>query len=73
MIDQTIDQTERYRALRITHDGDLTELGRGIVREHRALMESAIARDPLACDMLTEHLESTCRAVRNILLASVNA
>jgi len=66
LIEQMVDQTERYRALRLAY-ADPGKLTRDIVSEHRALMEAVMARDPHACDLLAEHLDRTCRMVASVL------
>ncbi|MBN9061825.1 MAG: hypothetical protein BGP06_14895 [Rhizobiales bacterium 65-9] len=62
LIDKMVDQTERYRALRLarTEQGKLT---RDIVTEHRALAEAVIRRDAIAPRLLAEHLAHTRDAV----------
>lgn len=62
LIDQMVDQTERYRALRLAH-GDQSQLSRNIVDEHRALMEAVIRRDREAPRLLADHLSRTRDAV----------
>ncbi|SDR12226.1 transcriptional regulator, GntR family [Rhizobiales bacterium GAS113] len=66
LIAQMVDQTERYRALRLAF-GDQGKLSRDIVSEHRALMEAVIGRDPTAPDLLARHLDRTCRMVASML------
>src|SRR5215470_6403480 len=56
MIDQLVDQTERYRAIRLTRV-DATRLKRDVAAEHRALADATVARDGAAVDLLAEHLE----------------
>lgn len=62
LIDQMVDQTERYRALRLAQ-GDPSQLSRNIVTEHRALMEAVIGRDRTAPALLADHLARTRDAV----------
>jgi GntR family carbon starvation induced transcriptional regulator len=66
LIDQMVDHTERYRALRLAHV-DQVKLRSDMVSEHRRLMEAVIARDPTAPQLLAEHFERTCRVVVGIL------
>lgn len=66
LIDQMVDQTERYRAMRLAHV-DQFKLGRDIVAEHRELMQKAIARDTTCLDLLAEHLDHTRTVVAEIL------
>lgn len=68
LIDQMVDQTERYRALRLVGI-DRAKMGNEIVVEHRKLMELVIARDPLSLDALSAHLDRTRAAVITILTA----
>jgi GntR family carbon starvation induced transcriptional regulator len=58
MIDQLVDQTERYRAIRLVQ-ADTVRLTRDVSAEHRALADATAARDPNAAALLAEHLERT--------------
>jgi GntR family carbon starvation induced transcriptional regulator len=66
MIDQLVDQTERYRAIRLTRV-DAARLKRDVAAEHRALADATIARDAAAVDLLAEHLERTRAFVAGML------
>ena len=66
MIDQLVDQTERYRAIRLTRV-DAARLKRDVAAEHRALADATIARDAAAVDLLAEHLERTRAFVAELL------
>lgn len=68
LIDQMVDQTERYRALRLT-GMDRAKVGGDVVAEHRKLMEMVLARDPASLDFLAAHLDRTRTAVIAILTA----
>ena len=58
LVTQMVEQTERYRILRLLHSP--TEmLTRDIVAEHRSLLNAAVARDPNATALLREHLART--------------
>ncbi|HVV92736.1 MAG TPA: FCD domain-containing protein [Hyphomicrobiales bacterium] len=61
-INQMVDQTERYRALRVA-GANQAQIGRDIVAEHRELMEAVIARDPDCIDLLARHLDRTRLAI----------
>lgn len=65
LVDQMVDQTERYRALRLVHS-PTERLMRDIVAEHRALVDAALARDARATELLAEHLERTRRFVAGL-------
>ncbi|MBS7696480.1 MULTISPECIES: FCD domain-containing protein [unclassified Chelatococcus] len=66
LIDQMVDQTERYRALRLS-GMDRAKIGQDLVAEHRSLMELVLARDPASLDFLATHLDRTRLAVSAIL------
>jgi len=66
MIDQLVDQTERYRAIRLTRV-DAARLKRDVAAEHRALADATIARDAAAVDLLAQHLERTRAFVAGLL------
>jgi GntR family transcriptional regulator, carbon starvation induced regulator len=66
LIDQMMDQTDRYRAMRLT-GGDNTKLSRDIVVEHRALLNAAVSRDGEATSLLADHLERTRAFVAGVL------
>jgi GntR family carbon starvation induced transcriptional regulator len=66
MIDQLVDQTERYRAIRLVQ-GDTARLTRDVAAEHRALADATVARDPSAVGLLAEHLERTRKFVAAVL------
>jgi GntR family carbon starvation induced transcriptional regulator len=65
LIDQMVDQTERYRALRLLHS-PTERLMRDIAAEHRALVDAALARNGRATELLAEHLERTRRFVAGL-------
>ncbi|QPM90254.1 FCD domain-containing protein [Pseudooceanicola algae] len=65
LIGQMVDQTERYRALRLTQF--TADNIAGFVAEHDALRDAVIARDPAAPEMLAEHFESSRRFVEAYL------
>lgn len=69
LINQMVDQTERYRALRLA-SSDQVKLGRDIIAEHRHLMELVIARDPACLQFLADHLDSTRQAVIAMIKAA---
>jgi len=66
MIDQLVDQTERYRAIRLTRV-DAARLKRDVAAEHRALADATVARDGAAVDLLAAHLERTRAFVAELL------
>lgn len=65
MIAQMVDQTERYRALRLAHFSP-TDIDR-FIHEHVILRDAVIARDPGAPDLLAEHFEGSRRFVEAFL------
>lgn len=66
LIDQMVDQTERYRALRLA-GMDGARIRGEVANEHRTLMELVLARDPASLDFLSQHLDRTRAAVVSIL------
>ncbi|MBV9555994.1 MAG: FCD domain-containing protein [Pseudolabrys sp.] len=66
LVDQMVDQTERYRALRLVR-GERVKLTRDIVAEHRALLDATLARNTGATALLAEHLERTRAFVAQLL------
>lgn len=67
MVERLVDNTERYRALRLLH-GRPVELSRDIVAEHRALLDATLGRTPRALELLAEHLDRTRRFVADFPL-----
>jgi GntR family carbon starvation induced transcriptional regulator len=66
MIDQLVDQTERYRAIRLVR-ADTARLVRDVAAEHRALADATVARDKAAITLLARHLERTRTFVADVL------
>jgi len=66
MIDQLVDQTERYRAIRLVQV-DTARLTRDVAAEHRALADATAARDTRAVELLAAHLERTRKFVAQML------
>jgi len=66
MIDQLVDQTERYRAIRLVR-ADTARLVRDVAAEHRALADATVARDKAAIPLLARHLERTRKFVAGVL------
>ena len=65
LVEQMVEQTERYRALRLLRSpSDL--LLRDIGAEHRALLNAALARAPRATDLLRDHLTRTWTFVADL-------
>jgi len=65
LVEQMVEQTERYRALRLLcSPADL--LKRDIGAEHRALLDAALERDPRATDLLRDHLTRTWTFVADL-------
>lgn len=65
LIGQMVDQTERYRALRLTQftKDNIADF----VAEHNALRDAVIARDSAAPDLLAAHFESSRQFVAAFL------
>jgi len=65
LVEQMVEQTERYRALRLLRSpADL--LMRDIAAEHRALLNAALERDPGATGLLRDHLTRTWTFVADL-------
>jgi len=65
LVEQMVEQTERYRALRLLHSPSHL-LMRDIAAEHRALLNAALERDPHATDLLRDHLSRTWTFVADL-------
>ena len=66
MIEQLVDQTERYRAIRLVQV-DTVRLKRDVSAEHRALADATVARDAGVIALLAQHLERTRKFVAGVL------
>ncbi len=66
MIEQLVDQSERYRAIRLTRV-DTAQLVRDVAAEHRALADAVVARSHSAVALLAEHLDRTRAFVAQVL------
>lgn len=70
LYEQMVDQTERYRMIRLQHLSKRKPVSRDIHAEHRALMEAVLARDANKAVALTEqHLQATFEATAKWLPA----
>jgi GntR family transcriptional regulator, carbon starvation induced regulator len=67
LIAQMVEQTERYRGLRLLQSSTDT-LMRDVTTEHRALLDATLQRDPQATDLLREHLTRTQTFVAGLLM-----
>jgi len=66
IIEQLVDQTERYRAMRLTNV-DNVQLARDVSAEHRALADAVVARDGVSLELLAAHLERTRAYVASVV------
>ncbi|MGC1779648.1 MAG: FCD domain-containing protein [Xanthobacteraceae bacterium] len=66
LIEQMVEQTERYRALRLLQS-PTEALMRDIATEHRAVLDATVRRDPRATELLREHLTQTHTFVAELL------
>jgi GntR family carbon starvation induced transcriptional regulator len=64
LVEQMVEQTERYRVLRLLRSP--ADLLRDIGAEHRALLNAALERDPRAIDLLRDHLTRTWTFVADL-------
>ncbi|MCK9913533.1 FCD domain-containing protein [Microbacteriaceae bacterium K1510] len=69
LVEQMVEQTERYRALRLLRSPSEL-LIRDIAQEHRALLEVTLKRDPQAIALLREHLTRTWNFVADLFKSS---
>jgi GntR family carbon starvation induced transcriptional regulator len=67
IIEQLVDQSERYRAIRLTKVDNM-QLAGDVSAEHRALADAVIARDGQALTLLAEHLDRTRVFVAQVLV-----
>jgi GntR family carbon starvation induced transcriptional regulator len=72
LIEQMVDQTERYRAIRLI-GVDRNKISHDMIEEHRRLMEMVLARDPASLDFLSGHLDRTRLAVTAILAKDLDS
>jgi len=71
LIEQMVEQTERYRAMRLLQSPSIM-LARDVTAEHRALLNAAIARDSQATDLLCDHLSRTWHFVAHLFNRDVS-
>ena len=69
MVEQMVDQTERYRA-HPARARSTEQLVRDVSAEHRALADAVVARDARALELLAEHLERTRAFVALVLVGT---
>jgi DNA-binding GntR family transcriptional regulator len=68
--EQMVDQTERYRMIRLQHLSKRKPTARDVQAEHQALMDATIARDAKkAVDLMRSHLQETYEATAKWLPA----
>jgi GntR family carbon starvation induced transcriptional regulator len=72
LIAQMVEQTERYRGLRLLQSPTDT-LIRDVTAEHRALLDATLRRDPRATALLREHLTRTQIFVAELLAHQARA
>ena len=65
LTEQMVEQTERYRVLRLMHSPSEL-LARDIGAEHRALLNATLAREPRATELLRDHLTRTWTFVADL-------
>ncbi len=65
---QMVDQSERYRRIRILHHQENRALVRDVNAEHRAVMDAVLRRDAaLATDLMKQHLLATSQATTRLM------
>lgn len=66
---QLVDQSERYRKIRILHHHKTGAQVRDVNGEHRAVMDAVLRRDrDPACELMALHLSDTSRATARLML-----
>lgn len=68
---QLVDQSERYRRIRLLRHQDHSAQVRDVNAEHQALMQAVLDRDlERARGLMAAHLEATCRATIGLMRAA---
>jgi GntR family carbon starvation induced transcriptional regulator len=65
LVEQMVEQTERYRVLRLLRSPSEL-LARDVGAEHRALLDAALERAPRTTDLLRDHLTRTWTFVADL-------
>ena len=67
---QLVDQSERYRKIRILHHQELGAQVRNVNAEHQAVMDAVLRRDAAqAVDLMNRHLIATSKATADLMQA----
>lgn len=70
---QLVDQSERYRKIRILHHQQSKARVRNVNAEHQALMDAVLKRDPvLAVELMNRHLQATSKATSRLMALASN-
>lgn len=65
---QLVDQTERYRKIRLLHHQQSSAQVRDVNAEHQAVMDAVLRRDAdLACELMAHHLAATSKATTMLM------
>lgn len=68
---QLVEQSERYRKIRILHHQESSAQVRDVNAEHRAVMDAVLRRDrQQACELMARHLSDTSRATAQLMRAA---
>ena len=68
---QLVDQSERYRKIRLLHHQQSSAQVRDVNAEHQAVMDAVLRRDAaLACDLMSQHLTATSQATTRLMTLS---
>ena len=68
---QLVDQSERYRKIRILHHQKQGAQVRDVNAEHQAVMDAVLRRDAArASELMTRHLQATSQATAELMLPS---
>jgi len=65
---QLVDQSERYRRIRLLHHQEGKARARDVNTEHQALMDAVLDRDvPRSVELMRRHLEATASATMHLM------
>ena len=70
---QLVDQSERYRKIRILHHQESSARVRDVNAEHQAVMDAVLGRDAAkATTLMAQHLTATSAAIAGLLRPTTN-
>jgi DNA-binding GntR family transcriptional regulator len=70
---QLVDQSERYRKIRILHHQEIGARVRDVNAEHQAVMDAVLRRDAVrAITLMAQHLAATSAAIAGLMQPTTN-